>query len=60
MAKRKRSLGFSKAELVFEEDQVLVIEHKKEEDVTHILEDLMQDFIGKDNLSLSIGTDKEI
>lgn len=60
MAKRTNKLTIPKFTLEFKNGIAYIIEHKKEEDATHILEDLMQDFIGKDNLSLSIGTDKEI
>ena len=60
MAKRKRSLGFSKAELVFEEDQVLVIEHLKDEDKEHNLIELLKDFEGCQNLSITVSTEREI
>ena len=33
---------------------------KKEEDCEFMLEDLLSDFIGKENISIAIGTDKEI
>jgi hypothetical protein len=60
MAKRKRSLNISKAEFLFEEDGVKVIEHLKENDREYELIDLIKDFEGCTNLTISISTEKEI
>lgn len=60
MAKKKRTLALSKAELVFDEDGIKVIEHLKEEDKPHVLEDLLRDFEGCQNLTISVSTEKEI
>lgn len=60
MAKRTNKLAIPKFTLEFREGIAYIIEHKKEEDVEFLLEDLLEDFVGKDNLSLSIGTDREI
>ena len=60
MAKRKRSLNLSKTELVFEDDKVIVIEHLKDEDKEYDLIELLKDFEGCQNLSISISTEKEI
>lgn len=60
MAKKKRTLALSKTELIFEEDKVIAIEHLKEEDKEHDLVELLRDFEGCTNLSISISTEKEI
>ena len=60
MEKWTNKLAISKFTLEFQNGVAYIIEHKKEEDVKYLLEELMQDFIGIDNLSMSIGTDKEI
>lgn len=61
MAKKTMTTKLSKAELIFEEDGViLVIEHLKEEDRTHNLEDILRDYEGKSNLNISISTEREI
>ena len=54
MAKRKRSLGFSKAELVFKEDQVLVIEELKDDVIETDLIEKLKMFEGQKGLSISI------
>lgn len=60
MAKRKRSVNVSKAEFLFEEDGVKVIEHLRESDREYELLDLIKDFEGCTNLTISISTEKEI
>ena len=60
MAKKKRTLALSKAELIFDLDGIKVIEHLKEEDREHSLEDLLRDFDGCQNLSITVSTEKEI
>lgn len=60
MAKKKRTLALTKAELVFDIEGIKVIEHLKEEDREHVLEDLLRDFDGCQNLSITVSTEKEI
>lgn len=60
MAKRKRSLNLSKTELIFEDDKVIAIEHLKDEDKTYDLVDLLREFEGCQNLTISVSTEKEI
>lgn len=60
MAKRIKKLTVPKCSIEFREGICYVIEHKKEEDCEFMLEDLLSDFIGKENISIAIGTDKEI
>lgn len=60
MAKRTNKLTVAKCSVEFREGIAYLIEHKKEEDVEFKLEDLLVDFIGRENLSFSVGTDKEI
>ena len=60
MAKRTNKLTIPKFTLEFKNGIAYIIEHKKEEDCEFMLEDLLSDFIGKENISIAIGTDKEI
>lgn len=61
MAKTKRSLSLSKAEFSFDtEEGTVVIEHLKDEDKLHVLDDLLRRFEGCQNLTISISTEKEI
>lgn len=60
MAKRTNKITVSKCSIEFREGIAYLIEHKKEEDYEFLLEDLLVDFIGKENISVAIGTDKEI
>ena len=57
MAKRTKKLTVPKCSIEFREGICYVIEHKKEEDCEFMLEDLLSDFIGKENISIAIGTD---
>lgn len=59
MAKKKRTLALTKAELVFDIEGIKVIEHLKE-DREHVLEDLLRDFDGCQNLSITVSTEREI
>lgn len=60
MAKKKRTLALSKTELIFEENRVVAIEHLKDEDKEHDLIELLRDFAGCTNLTISVSTEKEI
>lgn len=60
MAKKTMTTKLSKAELFFEEDGILIVEHLKEEDRTHNLEDVLRDYEGKSNLNITISTEREI
>lgn len=60
MAKKKRSLNLSKTELIFDGEQVIAIEHLKDEDKTYNLVELLKEFEGCTNLTISISTEKEI
>lgn len=60
MAKKKRTLALSKTELVFEEDRVIAIEHLKDDDREHDLVELLRDFEGCTNLTISVSTESEI
>ena len=60
MAKKKRSLNISKAEFLFEEDGIKILEHLKDSDREYELVDLIKDFEGCSNLTISISTEKEI
>lgn len=60
MAKKKRTLALTKAELVFDVDGIKVIEHLKEESKEYFLENLLKDFEGCQNLVINISTEKEI
>lgn len=60
MAKKKRTLALSKAELIFDLDGIKVIEHLKEESKEYFLENLLKDFEGCQNLVINISTEKEI
>ena len=50
----------SKTELIFEDGKVIAIEHLKDEDKTYDLVDLLRDFEGCQNLTISVSTEKEI
>ena len=56
----KKILQFKKAELIFEEDKVIAIEHLKNEDKEYDVFDLLRDFEGCQNLTINISTEKEI
>lgn len=61
MAKKSNKITVGKCTLEFREGIAYLIEHKKnEDDVEFLLENLLEDFKGKDNLSFSLGTDIEI
>lgn len=60
MAKKKRTLALSKTELVFEDNGVIAIEHLKDDDKEHNLIDLLRDFEGCTNLTISVSTESEI
>ena len=61
MAKKTMSTKLTKAELFFEEDgTILVVEHLKDDAREHCLNDILLDYKGKTNLSISISTEKEI
>ena len=59
MAKKKRTLALTKAELVFDIEGIKVIELLKE-DREQVLEDLLRDFDGCQNLSITVSTEREI
>ena len=52
MAKRTKKLTVPKCSIEFREGICYVIEHKKEEDCEFMLEDLLSDFIGKENIKI--------
>ena len=60
MAKKKRTLALTKAELVFDIEGIKVIEHLKEESKEYFLENLLKDFDGCQNLSITVSTEREI
>ncbi len=61
MAKKTMSTKLTKAELVFNADGTIsVVEHLKEDTMVHELEDILRDYEGRTNLSISISTEREI
>lgn len=60
MAKMSTSTKITKAELIFEEDGIKIIEHQKESDVEYSLEEILRVYEGKANLNISISTDREL
>lgn len=60
MAKRTNKITVSKCSIEFIDGKCWVTEHKKESDERYALEELLEDFVGVENISMAIGTDKEI
>lgn len=60
MASFKNSLSLKKAELVFEDDGITVIETHKDGDITNDLVELLRRFEGCQNLTISVSVEKEI
>ena len=61
MAKKTMATKLTRAEIFFEENgDILVVEHLKDEDREHYLNDILKDYEGKSNLSISISTEREI
>lgn len=60
MASFKNSLSLKKAELIFEDDGITVVEMHKDGDITNNLVELLKRFEGCQNLTISVSTEKEI
>lgn len=60
MASFKNSLSLKKAELVFEDNGITVIEAHKDGDITNDLTTLLKRFEGCTNLTISVSTEREI
>lgn len=60
MASFKNSLSLKKAELVFEDNKITVVEAHKDGDIVNDLVELLKRFEGCQNLTISVSTEKEI
>lgn len=60
MASFKNSLSLKKAELVFEDNGVTVVESLKDGDETNDLIELLRRFEGCTNLTISVSVEKEL
>lgn len=61
MAKKTMSTKLTKAEIVFNEDGTIsVMEHLKEDTVVHNIEDILRDYEGRNNLNITISTEREL
>lgn len=60
MAKKSFSISFSKCELYFEENDVVVIERTKEEEKTYNFLEVLKSLEGIEGLNIKISHDNEL
>lgn len=60
MAKKSFSISFSKCELYFEENDVVIIERTKEEEKTYNFLEVLKSLEGIEGLNIKISHDNEL
>ena len=60
MAKKSFSISFSKCELYFEENDVVIIERTKEEEKTYNFLEVLKSLEGVEGLNIKISHDNEL